>query len=491
MKAGEARVKHKGLYLFAVLFISLCLLPLVGMLWMPDTPSSDDDSRSPLPRWQAEDGSFSLAFFQDLGNYFEDHFAFRNIAIDLDAHLRAGMLQTSPTSQVIVGRDGWLFYGGTLDDYRGTKPLSAREIVNISHNLSLMQGYTNAMGAEFVLAIAPNKNSLYPTYMPYYYLRGDNPSMQLLADSLDSAGVNYVDLFALFDSVDDELYYRTDTHWTSAGALLVTNALLDAGGIVPALPGEPLPGSINGDIERMLYPVSAGVEESPLLSTGSWSYSGAWDYSGSSNSLAAVSLAAASVEDDVLTTTSDAGTGSLLMYRDSFANTLIPLLAPQFAEAEFTKMIPYNLTLIAQLKPDVVIIERAERHIGLFMESPPYMYAPSTAVQVGTTLAGESYVDWHLDGDFLVIEGYVDDACIDTNDQIYVSLAGTDAAAVSFVPFFINYEAPSSSGSTSSYGFRLFLDAGSLTNSTYTIRILVAPASAGIADIVAVATLQL
>ena len=528
-------MNRKGLYLFAVLFLVLCLLPFVGMLWMDDAPTSDQDSRATLPALQVGDGTFNLNFLQGMGDYFEDHFAFRSLAIDTNARLRAGLFKTSPTDQVIVGREGWLFYGSTLSDFQATEPLSSREIQNITHNLSLMQGYTNAMGADFVVAIAPNKNTLYPDYMPYYYLRGNHESMELLEASLAAESINYVDLFGLFGTRDELLYMRTDTHWTTEGALLVTNALLtacDKDAVTTA--SEPVETLVEGDLERMLYPVTAGTEESLAISTGNWQFSGGSE----------------SVEDDITTTTSSGGEGSLLMFRDSFANTLIPYLATEFSRAEFSKMIPYNLTRLADLKPDVLIIERAERHLSLLGENPPFMYAPTTTFEhiapyepYGWTDRSETerwpswentdnYLDWFVDGDFRVIEGYLDEAFFEvieesdggqsisySQDIIFVSLEGRQGDPVIYVPFLISIAkvptnpdsdtlttplsaTPASSASpspldsstqstqNSQYGFRIFLDERTLTEKEYTIKIMVAPSGSNAASVVKTGTLK-
>jgi len=475
-------LKNKGLYLFAVLFLVLCLVPFVGMLWTDDAPASDEDSRSAFPAMQEEDGSFNLYFLSNLGDYFEDHFAYRSLAIDTNARLRAGIFKTSPTEQVIVGRSGWLFYGNTLSDFRASSPLSSREIHNITFNLSLMQGYTNAMGAEFVVIIAPNKNSLYPAYMPYYLPGAQNESMALLGASLKSEGVNYVDLFELFGAQSDELYHQTDTHWTTEGALLVANALLVASGKDAATAAnEPEEAAITGDLERMLYPVTAATEPSLAISTGNWQFTGA----------------STSVEDDIATTSSSGGEGSLLMFRDSFADTLIPYLAPEFSRSEFSKMIPYSFTQIANLGPSVVIVERAERHLGLLAESPPFMYAPTADMRITGEQDTASWADWFQDGDFRVIEGFVDEDFIDAQDIIYVSLETRQTPPVIFVPFQVNIlvNTDESTGEvgqsiSSQYGFRLFLDERSLADVEYTVKVIVAPANGNAAHVVKTATLK-
>ena len=63
----------------------------------------------------------------------------------------------------------------------------------------MIQRYAQENGIKFVFTIAPNKNSLYGEYMPYYYqaFRSGESNLGRLQKYLDSEGVNYVDLYGL------------------------------------------------------------------------------------------------------------------------------------------------------------------------------------------------------------------------------------------------------------------------------------------------------
>lgn len=439
------------LVVFSVLFMLVCVFPFAGLALFPAAISSDDDTLASAPALTTEDGSPNLYLLSQAGEYFEDHFALRNEAIDLNARLRVGLFATSPTNQVIVGQDGWLFYGGTLGDFRADKLLTQREIVNIVHNLELMQGFSEAQGASFVLAIAPNKNTLYPEFMPYYYTQGSNTNMTRLMAAMDDAGINYVDLFALFEAEDEALYYQTDTHWNNEGALLVANEVLDALDLDPATPvGEKEESTIAGDIEKMLYPVTAGTEEAVLIDVGHWSFE----------------TANSTVEDGSFNTLGG-GEGTLLMYRDSFANNLVELLAPQFEEAHFSKLIPYDLMQVRAMQADVVVVERAERHIDLLAEDAPLMLAPSLTTGSYTKVESASEVEWYQDGDYQTIEGFVDEEVVSNESQIFISVQAVDSSEeTAYVPFYVNTQ-------DTNYGFKLHLDEHSLTEDSYTIKVLI------------------
>jgi len=514
----QGRLRSKGLTLYAAIFMIICLLPFVGMLWAPTQSTSSTTRAVALPELLQDDGTVNVNYLSQLGTYFEDHYAYRNLAIDLDARLKVGLFGVSPTKQVVVGSDGWLYYGGELDDYLALSPLTERKAKNIAFNLSLMQGYAKAKGSKLIFTIGPNKSTLYPEHMPYYFPRSPDPSMDLLKECLEEKGVTYLDLFELFDAQSEELYCKTDSHWDNNGALLVTNALLELCGKDRATVQHYFryPFFI-GDIEKMLYPVTAQPEPQTGPSTGDWNYvnsastvddvfietgsSGAASSSGSSDT------PGSSGASSTAGSPNPAGKDTLLMFRDSFANTLIPLMAPQFGHAYFSKLIPYNMTQIETLQPDYVIIERAERHIDLLAENPAIMLAPRLKIEATETIESNTSIELTKDGDFQVIQGWVDEGCIGIDDDVFI-MVETPSGVVCYVPFRISGMVNSSAntsidgadeavgvlkdglgaGSTgriSDYGYKAYLIDQNLENGTFTITVLVLRADSG--KVVAVA----
>lgn len=479
-EAKGSKRRAAGLLVFSVVFLLLCAFPFAGLLFAPSQMTSDTDTLSEAPALFAEDGAFRLSYLSDAGDYFEDHFAYRNQIIDLNARIKVGLFATSPTDQVVVGEDGWLFYGGTLSDYLGTDPLSERELVNIVHNLEIIQGYTEAQGARFVLAIAPNKNTLYPEHMPYYLAEGDDDSTQRLLEACDAKNIDVLDLFTLFEEQPETLYYKTDTHWNEQGALLVSNELLESVDKDELAMSDETTASLLGDIELMLYPVTAEEEQAVSLESRGWHYLGEAD----------------SVEDDAIDTEGE-GEGVLLMYRDSFANNLIPLLAPSFEQAHFTKLVPYNLSQINSMQADVVVIERAERHIDLLGEEAPFILAPTVTLDGEVrkeASPAEGALSWHEDGDFRAVEGWVDASVMSNEAQIFIEVEGPSGNQSVLVPFYVSTAKTNGNevaqAEDTPYGFKLYLDEHTLEKGDYTFKVLVSSETEGTTQAVFTQTLQ-
>lgn len=410
--------------IFVIACIAVCLLPFVGMAVHPTTTSTENKVMSSFPSFSAEDGSLNLDFFQEFEEYFNEHFAFRNELVFADAKLQTTLFSVSNVDTVTYGKDGWLYYTSTLGDYLGFHRMSGRQIYNLAHNLSLAREYVEGKGSDFILAIPPNKNTLYGEHMPYYdsYIADPVHNIDLLAPKLMELKVPYADLAAMFRNEDEVLYLKRDSHWNMKGALMAYNCIMDGLGY-PHMDYADAPvtrvKNEDGDLNRMLY-TFYGEKELNYNYDIQQNYTYANDFK--------------SVEDGWIETTGGTGNGTLLMFRDSFGNTLIPLAADQFAQAWFTKEVPYGLeSLMEQHKPDAVVFEKVERNLSEYINMPPIISAPEEDIpqaakamlekeNSGTTISMESL---DFDFNYYKISGSIKDSLLEDETDIIVGINGT------------------------------------------------------------------
>lgn len=456
--AGTYRDKCVSAAVFAtflVLAAFICLVPFVGMIWAQTDSTTENRELAPLPALQGDDGSFNFDFLTDAGTYFEDHFAYRNQLVSANARIRAA-LGVSSTDQVVVGNNGWLYYGGTLPDYLGQSGLSDRALANIAHNMSLAQDYVQSQGASFLFVISPNKNSLYPENMPYYYIQAsDAGNAELLKPRLVDAGVEYLDAFELFESFGDCRYLMRDTHWDNIGALRAAQAMLAAVGHATLDAGEDdavKREDFVGDLESMLYPSEsreepnwyiAGINDGEGMTGTRWSYAEGSD-----------------VTDSWIVTDSPEGSGSLVMYRDSFGNALVPYEATAYEHAVFSKLIPYNLPVVAQNDADAVIIERAERHLDYLAKNPPIMPNPLVRdidLPAEEALSAElsSTVAVAENGPYWTLSGCVGGGSLSEDARIYVAVEDGEGSSRLYDAFWTSVAEDDEI--TSDFGFQVYL----------------------------------
>ncbi|MCH4180748.1 MAG: hypothetical protein PHR15_07395 [Atopobiaceae bacterium] len=385
------------------------------------TTSAEKKDLAAWPSLTSDDGSPNLEYLSEAGDWFDDHFAFRNELVDLDATIKKTLFGTSATDNVVVGDGGWLYYAGTLKDYQCTHLMTDHGIRNAAHNLSLAQEYVESQGSSLIVVVPPDKSTLYPQNMPYYEVAGEGQSnLDRLVPALSAEGVSYVDLSSALSAAGGTLYFERDSHWTNAGALVAYNAILDAAGTSHETYANAAKGTDDthvGDIDEMLTPLSATAESQP-----SWEAASDWSYTND----------ASDVTDGFITTSSDVrgANGRLLMFRDSFGNALLPFMAANYADATFSKRVPYDIAGGMEDEPDLVVIERTERHLSSFASDPAYVPAPERqGLSVLRTVCSETTLDVSQNGPYYVLQGTYDDACEAYGENVYLRLTSPDGTS--------------------------------------------------------------
>ncbi len=396
-------------------FLCACLIPSVGMLFLPEEPPAANQTLAQPPSLTTADGGINLNVLDEAADYIADHFALRQRLITANAALEAAVFQTSSQDSVLLGREGWLFYRETLDDYLRTDPLSDRELFCAAHTLALLTEYAQNRGASLTFTVAPNKASLYSQYLPNVGspLEGED-DIDRLVPLLKAQGVRYADLFAPFREEEQVLYHAADSHWTSRGAALAHDALVDALGLEGrtrwfALPGQETD-THRGDLYEMLYPTGTGREPDTEFDQPF-----AFDYV----------RPIRSAEDQRIETQAPGQTGSLLMFRDSFGNTLHSFLAEEYGQALFSRTMPYQMSLLDETGADTVIIELVERNLDYLAVRAPIFPAPLRVLsgqppqgeaKAAVTAPADSQLAGHIR-----LEGTIS-GTIDADSPIYVQL---------------------------------------------------------------------
>ena len=183
----------------ALLTVALCILLLVlPSLAMPIFPSGDDGAENrylaDYPTLADEDG-LNPDFDDDFEAWLRDHFALRQQAVRANAQLNYSLLRTSPNGQVIVGDGDWLYFDETVADYTGDGRFTDEELALLSGNLSALADALAERGARLYIAIVPNKNTVYPQYMPgRYAMRADEGNLPLLREACADIDAQWIDL---------------------------------------------------------------------------------------------------------------------------------------------------------------------------------------------------------------------------------------------------------------------------------------------------------
>jgi hypothetical protein len=162
---------------------------------------------------------------------FNDRFGFRAFLVRTQALAKFYWLHMSPSSKVVVGRDGWLYYSESMDEYRGIRRLPRARIQKWLQEFKAKKVFFESRNIKYLLVIAPNKETVYPEFLPTNIRQIQN---KLYIDSLMSAwpADSRVDILDLREPLisaksTGRLYWKTDSHWNQLGAALACDAIIN------------------------------------------------------------------------------------------------------------------------------------------------------------------------------------------------------------------------------------------------------------------------
>ncbi len=160
--------------------------------------------------------------------HYKDTFGLRDVLLRGHSIVKLFAYGVTPTDQVIVGREGWLYYSGdrSVEVYRGLAPFTTEELEAWRRMLEARRDSLRARGTDYLFVIAPNKETIYPEYMPSRLdvVRARTRLDQLVDHLRARSDVAFLDLRpALVDAKredvhEDWLYLRRGTHWNGRGS---------------------------------------------------------------------------------------------------------------------------------------------------------------------------------------------------------------------------------------------------------------------------------
>ena len=356
-------------FAFIIIIILLCLVPFFGMLFYNSENAGAAEQRTlaEFPKL-IEEGTINLSFGSEFEDWFADHFAFRSELVNANSVLREKIFSTSSEDDVIIGKNGWLFYTETLEDFLGEEVLTEGQIEKLATVIRLERDFACEKGAGYVFAVAPNKNSIYPEMMPGIYgSAGKSSLLDRVNAAVSEAGVTVCDLKKALTAAKNEgqLYYKGDSHWNLLGSSVAYEALCKAifsetevEITVNSPSAENLSdGEREDDLLKMLHPLAATMEEKFSADNVSENYKTVGRMK--------------SVDDAVIRTTCETGCDTkVLMFRDSFGRALIKPFSNTFSAVTYVRGTPFNIYDNTD-ENTVVIREIVERNIEKLLETAP------------------------------------------------------------------------------------------------------------------------
>ena len=371
-------ILQSGIKTLCAFYDALTIAVFLGLIWLPtmdyfcklDHAKATGENRLPA-KWPAYEGlQKSRVFITGVEAYFNDHFGFRKRLVRLNNHWKGQLFHDPSSPEVLIGRDGWLFYSGErmIGHYTSKEVWSQQDLENWRRLLEGRRDWLRARGAKYLLALPPDKHRIYPDYLPNWLERGPKPSKveQLVNYMKVHSTVEVLDLAPVLTESRKirTNYFKTDTQWNKFGGFISYRAVVES--LSHQLPGlKPLPldtfawkpgTPAQGDLARILgrpeaYPETETVACVPLKSFNAPEVlfdPARFPHEGPKETRPCYTL-------------NPGAFGKAMVFHDSFACAWYDFLGQHFSEVVYVWQYEWNKALIEREKPDLVVDELLER----------------------------------------------------------------------------------------------------------------------------------
>jgi hypothetical protein len=301
--------------------------------------------------------------------WFSDRFRHRLAVIHLHRSLR-NLLDRPETAEAFEGDDGWLFYqsnqyGDPVGDYIGNnhhpesfKRQAAAQVLKARDALQ-------AQGIQLVLMIPPNKEQIHSKYFRSRIRQANEFSRtdDLVKHLREQTGIPIVypkqEMMELSDRY--ELYHKSDTHWNALGAFVAEQQLVD---------------TVYGSRKRLedqaiVKTARTFPDLANMLSIPPADYS----YALSKASMKPYRRPARDMQLCLNRKAPHADT--LMLVGDSFRNALRRFLRGDFRSTFVLPRQHFTPELLAEIRPDILVLEYVERNSFEIGTLPPFLLEPN------------------------------------------------------------------------------------------------------------------
>ena len=148
-------------------FLIIIYLPLIQMNLNIFNTSTINEKREKAQKPVFNKNEDISIYLQNYETYFNDNFGFRENFIKLANTIDVKVFNISSNSNVILGKNNYLYSSEETNDYNKINTLTNEQINTILNKLSYFQKMLAERGIDFVFTVAPNKSTIYPEFMPY------------------------------------------------------------------------------------------------------------------------------------------------------------------------------------------------------------------------------------------------------------------------------------------------------------------------------------
>ncbi|MBR4513806.1 MAG: hypothetical protein IKO61_02835 [Lachnospiraceae bacterium] len=379
--------------IYIIIFFVICAAPLCLMPVAPDNGEIEKRELTKFPAYMAE-GRLNVDFSNQFESWLNDRIPYRAELLAASNTIKSELLH-APSSNVIVGKDGWLFYETESADYMDTNAMTDDQIRAAAVTLSLIEENIEDRGGHFLFVPMPNKASVYDEYMPSCYRKAESNNLTRLTNELKNYNVKFADMKELLREHKAEgLYHRRDSHWNYKGALLgyytITNMLKGSCKDYSSAAVTQTK-DWRADLDKLLYPAGGYMDYQYYydIKYDNFMFTSPAGVRDTKEQLLNFMSDKEQGDDYFVTINRDIKDGSsLYMVRDSFGRALLPFMIDNYENAAFKRT---DCPDVNSIKDGTdLCYEIVERNLSRIVQTAPFMYAPVRAAAPDAATSGGS-----------------------------------------------------------------------------------------------------
>jgi hypothetical protein len=370
-RPNQTRIRPIADGMLIVLFVAFLCLPMLDSVLHLDRTPVQQENRN-LAKFPAFNGIGELRpFLAGLEQYVNDHFGFRQQLLRWNNNWKFKVFHEFSNGSILRGRDGWMYWtsDGGIDDYCGTSRFNEQQLHDWQVLLESRRDWLARSGMKYLFVIPPNKQAIYPEYIPSWLKKSDTPSKldQFTAYMKAHSTVEVLDLRPTMIKAKTTgwLFPKTDTHWNALGAFIACQELAKAlSRQIPRINPLPLDALDRkaviepaGDLALMIGQDKDLQETQNCVLTPRPPLPALQQTAGSAHP------GKQWPQPDPQITENEKGTGEAVIFHDSFGFAWRPFLGYHFKEVVFLGRQDWDAAFLEREKPEVVIDEMVERFV--------------------------------------------------------------------------------------------------------------------------------
>ena len=334
---GKRRIGYPLLFLCAVLLFGFSA---VNIFW-PKRSQLELENRkaAQLPAFSVSallDGSWQSGF----SRWMQDQFSFRDAAVNTQRAADELLFQKAEEGGILLGKDHWMFTKlFTVDDATQKQ---------LDKNIAAVSEFAANHPGKVTFLLAPSASVIYPEALPTGAPMVNEDAMLDSIFTQIGQSASVIDLREPFTALKDEyLYFKTDHHWTPNGAYHAYEQFCALKGLTPFDRNAHESATVTGfegthysatrlwnvqDDTITYYPLDNLMTVYKITGEAAYEPEKTENIVNTDKFATRDKYAAFLDGNNGYSTIEGNGTGSILVVKDSYANSFIPYLTANYAK---------------------------------------------------------------------------------------------------------------------------------------------------------------